>query len=124
MDISVPLGIITNELISNSLKYAFPARDSGEIRIKLHREKNEEHTIQDCTNISYILSVSDNGVGIPEDLSIKDVNSLGLQLVAILIGQLDGELELKRDKGTEFIIKFTVTEKINQALSEVIQSII
>jgi PAS domain S-box-containing protein len=103
MDTAVPLGIIINELVSNSLKHAFPDRNYGEIRIKLHREEG--------SNTSFILIVSDNGMGIPKDLNIEDINSLGLQLVTTLIDQLDGQLELKRDNGTEFTIKFTVEEE-------------
>ena len=62
---------------------------------------------------SYVLTVSDNGVGIPKDLDIEDLDSLGLQLVTSLVEQLDGELELNRFNGTEFIIRFTVTENKN-----------
>jgi PAS domain S-box-containing protein len=111
MDTAIPLGIITNELISNSLKYAFIDREKGEIKIRLHREESGECKIEDCNSIDYILSVSDNGVGIPEDLKIEYLNSLGLQLVTSLVDQLDGKLELKRDNGTEFIIRFTVIEQ-------------
>ena len=107
MDTAVPLGIIINELISNSLKHAFPDRNNGEIRIKLHREEGSD--------TSFTLIVSDDGVGIPEDLDIKDLDSLGLQLVTSLVDQLDGELELKRNNGTEFTIRFKVTEKNNLA---------
>ncbi|MGE5473172.1 MAG: PAS domain S-box protein [Ignavibacteriales bacterium] len=110
MDTSVPLGMIINELLSNSLKHAFKGRNKGEIRIKLHRDENGKCESEDC-NLSYVLSVSDNGIGIPEDIDIEDIDSLGLQLVTTLVDQLDGELELKRDNGTEFIIRFTVTEK-------------
>ena len=110
MDTAIPLGIIINELVSNSLKHAFIGRDKAEIRIKLHREESE-----DCKSTSFILIVSDNGVGIPKDLNIEELDSLGLQLVTTLVDQLDGEFELKRDNGTEFIIRFTVTEKSNQA---------
>jgi PAS domain S-box-containing protein len=109
MDTSIPLSIIINEIISNSLKHAFSGRDKGEIRIKLHREGG-------C-NTPYILSVSDNGTGIPEDLEIKDLDSLGLQLVTTLVEQLDGELELKRNNGTEFIIRFGVTGNNDQELA-------
>lgn len=117
MDAAIPLGIITNELVSNSLKHAFSGRDKGEIRIKLHREKNGEREIEDCKSTTFTLSVADNGVGIPEDLDIEDIDSLGLQLVVALVDQLDGELELKRHNGTEFIIRFVVTDRDNQ-LSE------
>jgi PAS domain S-box-containing protein len=114
MDTSVPLGIIINELISNSLKYAFVDRDKGEIQIKLHRERNRECKSEDY-NTSYALSVSDNGVGISKNVDIKNPDSLGLQLVTSLVEQLDGELELKRDIGTEFIIRFTIEENNNPA---------
>ncbi len=119
MDTAVPLGMIINELVSNSLKHAFIGRDKGEIRIKLRREENaecinsiEESKNEDCKSTSFTLTVSDNGVGIPENLDIEDLDSLGFQLVTSLVDQLDGELELKRNNGTEFTIRFTVTEKI------------
>ena len=111
MDTAVPLGMIVNELVSNSLKHAFPGRDKGEIRIKLRREESRELESEDCKSTSFALTVSDNGVGIPENLDIEDLDSLGMQLVTSLVDQLDGELELKRDNGTEFIIRFTVTEE-------------
>jgi len=67
------------------------------------------------------LTVSDNGLGIPENLDIEELDSLGLQLVTSLVDQLDGQLEMKRDNGTEFTIRFTVTEKDNQASVPVAQ---
>ena len=114
IDTSVPLGIIINELISNSLKYAFQGRNHGEIRIKLHRNENGEYKSEGCKS-NFVLTVSDDGIGIPESLNIEDLDSLGLQLVTSLVDQLDGELELKRNNGTEFVIRFTVAEKKNHA---------
>jgi len=121
MDIAVPLGIIINELVSNSLKYAFPDKDKGKIHIKLCREENrecinsinsrEESKSEGCKSISFNLTVSDNGIGIPESLDLENLDSLGIQLITTLVDQLDGELELKRKNGTKFSIKFTVTEK-------------
>ncbi len=97
IDIAIPCGLILNELISNSLKYAFPEDRSGEIRISLCSGEDDEIE----------LTVSDNGVGIPEDSDINNSSSLGLKLVrGFAEHQLDGELELNRDRGTEFIIKF------------------
>ncbi|MDQ1255133.1 MAG: hypothetical protein QG646_4412 [Euryarchaeota archaeon] len=108
MDVAVPLGIIINELVSNSLKYAFSGKENELIQIKLCREKFPKK----CSNITnYILTVSDNGIGIPENFNSENSNSLGLQLVMILVDQLEGELELKRDSGTEFVIRFGVAEK-------------
>jgi PAS domain S-box-containing protein len=124
METAIPLGIIINELVSNSFKYAFPDREKGEIQIKLHREGNGEYRIEDSKSTSFTLSISDNGIGIPEDLDIEDMDSLGLQLVTSLVDQLDGELELKRDNGTEFTIRFTVKEKDKQASSLTSQQLI
>ena len=118
MDDVVPLGIIVTELVSNSLKYAFSGRNEGRICINLHREQNgerisnrEDDKYEGCNNTGLILKVSDDGVGIPENIDLENPNSLGIQLVTILVDQLDGELELKRNKGLEFTIKFTVTKK-------------
>jgi len=110
MDTAVPLGIIVNELVSNSLKHAFPGRDRGEIRIELRREKNGEQKKEGNKFTSFILTVSDNGIGIPENLDIEELDSLGFQLVTSLVDQLDGEFELKRNNGTEFTLNFKVTE--------------
>ena len=118
IDTAVPLGMIVNELVSNSLKHAFKVRDEGEIRIKLGREKTgecitsiEESKNEGCKSTSFTLTISDNGVGIPENLDIENLDSLGFQLVTSLVDQLDGELELKRNNGTEFDMRFMTTEK-------------
>ncbi|MGB9926922.1 MAG: PAS domain S-box protein [Methanosarcina sp.] len=116
MDTAVPLGIIVNELISNSLKHAFPSREKGEIQIKLSREKKEEcikikNVTQACKSTNFTLRVSDNGIGIPENLDIKNLDSLGFQLVTSLVDQLDGNFELKTNNGTQFTMRFGVTEK-------------
>ena len=94
MDIAIPLGMIVNELVSNSLKHAFKGRDKGEIRIKLFREKTGEYTniieeskSEGCKSSILTLTVLDNGVGIPENLVIEDLNSLGMQLVTSLVDQ-------------------------------------
>jgi len=108
MDTAVPLGMIINELFSNSLKHAFPGRAKGEIQIKLRREENK---IDCCKSTGFTLEVSDNGVGIPENLEIEGLNSLGFQLVASLVDQLDGEFDLKNDNGMKFTMRFAVTKK-------------
>jgi two-component sensor histidine kinase len=120
MDTAIPLSIIVNELISNSLKYAFQGRGRGEILIKLHRDEKGENKNEGWKS-NFVLTVSDDGIGIPENLDVEDFDSLGLQLVASFIDQIDGELELKREKGTVFTVRFTVTEKDNQALASVSQ---
>lgn len=117
MDTAVPLGIIVNELVSNSLKHAFPDREKGEIQIKLSREEKEciKNINEDWKRTNFILTVLDDGIGIPENLEIEELDSLGFQLITSLVDQLDGEFELKRNNGTEFIMRFTVTEKDNLA---------
>ncbi|MDM7918228.1 MAG: PAS domain S-box protein [Methanosarcina sp.] len=106
MDIAVPLGIIVNELVSNSLKHAF-TKNEGEIRIQLCREEKNNKTQESL----FSLIISDNGKGIPENLELENTESLGLKLVSILADQLDGNLELKRENGTEFRISFRVVER-------------
>jgi len=100
----IPLGLIVNELISNSFKYAFHeerawgegGKSQGEIRISL-RSDNEGRTK---------LVVRDNGVGFPKDLDFRKTKSLGLQLVNDLVEQIDGSIELQRRGGTAFKITF------------------
>jgi PAS domain S-box-containing protein len=118
MDNAVPFGIIVNELVSNSLKHAFSGRDKGKICIKLCRVEDgelinsrEESKCYGFKGNSFILKISDDGVGIPKSVDLENPNSLGMQLVTTLVDQLDGKLELKRNKETEFTIKFTVTKK-------------
>jgi len=91
----VPLGLIVNELVTNSMKYAFPDDECGHIKVELHHEHE-----------NVVLRVSDNGVGFPRDVDYKNTNSLGLQLVNNLIIQIDGELELDNNQGTTFTIRF------------------
>jgi len=96
LDAAIPCGLIINELISNSLKYAFPAGKKGEICVELHQENNNQLT----------LTVSDNGIGFPKDLDFYNTASLGLQIVIALTNQLEGTIELTREKGTKFKIIF------------------
>lgn len=97
IDTAIPCGLIINELISNSLKYAFRSRKKGRIYVSLkHLDKNK-----------IALTVRDNGIGIPKDLDLKTTKSLGLRLVNILAeDQLKGELILNRSAGAEFKIIF------------------
>ncbi|MDQ1254630.1 MAG: hypothetical protein QG646_3900 [Euryarchaeota archaeon] len=114
MDTAVPLGLIVNEMVSNSLKHAFPGRKTGEIRIKLFRtELNQYSDIREETgfenrNIDLTLIVSDNGVGIPEIVDIENPETLGLQLIDILVNQLDGKIEQRRENGTKFILSLII----------------
>jgi PAS domain S-box-containing protein len=95
-DTAIPCGLIINELISNSLKYAFPEGREGRISIDLHPEDHDR----------YALTVRDDGVGLPPDLDFRDTRTLGLQLVTTLTDQLEGAIVLHRERGTEFKITF------------------
>jgi len=95
---AIPCGLILNEMITNALKHAFPEHQSGKIKIKLFPRKK----------LDYEFYVSDNGVGLPEDFDIKEVDSLGLRLISMLTEQINGRLEVSRNKGTSFKIVFHV----------------
>jgi len=97
LETAIPCGLIINELVSNSLKYAFPGNRKGEIRVAL-RSLDED---------ALVLEVGDNGIGMPEDLDFRNTASMGLQLVNILSeDQLPGKIELDRAGGTTFRIRF------------------
>lgn len=95
VDKSISCGLIINELISNSLKYAFP-QSEGKINLILRR----------FDEINLEMIVTDNGVGFPENLNFKKTESLGLQLVNTLVNQLEGDITLEKINGTKFTIKF------------------
>lgn len=99
IDTAIPFGLMINELISNSLKYAFPGGRKGEISISIHRQ---DHTL----TIQY----KDNGVGIREDFDWRNAKSMGLQLVTALVDQLDGTIDLDRTAGSLFTM--VVHEKV------------
>ncbi|RJR18149.1 MAG: PAS domain S-box protein [Nitrospiraceae bacterium] len=96
LDTAIPCGLIVNELLSNSLKYAFPDSMSGEIRVTLRKNNDKVE-----------LTVGDNGVGLPPDLDFRNPRSLGLNIVNALVGQIRGNIELHREQGTEFLITFS-----------------
>ena len=121
VDTAVSLGIIINELFTNSIKYAFPAGTGGEIHISLVREKarkeaNESETSsglpsdnsQKISGASeyYKLIFADNGRGFPEEIDFRNSDTLGLQLINALVNQIEGSLDLERGRGTKFVIKF------------------
>ncbi|MCK9152103.1 sensor histidine kinase [Methanobacterium alcaliphilum] len=98
METAIPLGLLINELVSNSLKYAFSDLESyenAEISIELKKEKS-----------NYKLVVKDNGIGLPENFDLNKTKTLGMQLINNLTNQIDGDLELDRSIGTKFTIKF------------------
>jgi two-component sensor histidine kinase len=97
LDIAVTCGLVVNELISNSLKYAFPANRNGVIRMRLL--EGEDQLICLC--------IGDDGVGFPENFDLKRVSSLGVRLITNLVErQLKGTLEVDIHGSPEFRIYF------------------
>ena len=104
IDTAIPCGLILNELVTNSIKHAFPIsknEENGVINVKLSKET--ENMVE--------IVVSDNGVGFPENIDFQNSPSLGLKLVNNLVIQINGEMELKNNNGAEFRIKFKNNEK-------------
>ncbi len=100
IETAIPCGLIISELVSNSLKYAFPSNMAGEISVNIHSH-NEE----------FELTICDDGIGLPADIDFENIQtSLGLRLVNMLVNQLDGSIELDRNHGTKFIIRFKELE--------------
>jgi len=96
IDTAIPCGLIINELISNSLKYAFPGNRNGTITIEMNFNGGEAE-----------LSVRDNGIGISKDINPMKTDTLGLKLVQLLALQMDGRVEvINSSPGTEFKIMF------------------
>jgi len=96
IDQAVPCGLILNELITNTLRHAFTADDEGEIKISLNIDK------RGMVN----LIIKDNGSGIPENFNLEESESMGMRLVATLVDQLDGDIDIMVEEGTEFRISF------------------
>ena len=95
LDMAIPCGLIVNELLTNSLKYAFSIQDSG--IVKIHLSQSEDNII---------IIIEDNGKGFPDSIDFKDTESLGMQLVVSLIDQIDGEIKLDGVNGTKYELKF------------------
>ncbi len=90
-----PLGIILNELITNSMKHAFPGQEKGKIRLTAFRQNN---------TVSIIFE--DNGIGMPEAVDIGQSSGFGMQLISMLVEQIKGEIQVRRQPGTQFSIQF------------------
>ena len=104
VDMAVPCGLIINELISNALKHAFPNNRQGSVRVELRTDGNGLHTIL----------VRDDGIGLPPDLDVHQTESLGLQLVTSLAGQLNATIGLLRHQGTTFEIRFALSDALTE----------
>jgi two-component sensor histidine kinase/PAS domain-containing protein len=98
LNLAISCALILHELVSNSLKHAFPRDRSGTIHVILNNTADGEA----------MLNVSDDGVGLPAEVDIENTTSLGLKVVNLLVKQIDGTLEVKNHNGTTFTIRFPV----------------
>jgi len=95
LDQAIPCGLIVNELVSNALKHAFIKKNKGELGISIKKNNN-----------TIVLNISDDGIGVPDNIDVDNTESLGFQLVHALVDQLDGTISLNNKKGTEYLINF------------------
>ncbi len=102
IDTAIPCGLVINELISNALKYAFKGRDEGKLQVEL--KKLDDGKLK--------LMIADDGVGFPDDIDYRETDSLGLQLVVTLVGQIKGEIDLDNSNGSKFTIIFEESKQI------------
>lgn len=102
VDTAIPLGLIVNELLTNALKYAFPGKRKGEVKLALI-QKDEEHLY---------LEVSDNGIGQSTNGKVSE-DGFGMQLVSLLCQQLQGEMKLQNENGTSVSFEFKVENQNN-----------
>ncbi|MCW5314162.1 PAS domain S-box protein [Nostoc sp. KVJ3] len=99
LDTAIPCSLIIHELVSNSLKYAFPADRNGTIYIEINQNQNHQIT----------LIVSDDGIGLPANFNFKKIASLGWQLVDALTNQLSGNINIQGSMGVECQLTFALT---------------
>lgn len=88
-------GLIINELVSNSFKYAFTPEEAGRLGVHIWRENQE-----------LIMDICDSGIGLPDNINIETADTLGLQLIRMLLNQIDGSIKYQNDKGAHFVIRF------------------
>jgi PAS domain S-box-containing protein len=93
---AIPCGLIINELVTNALKHAFPDGRKGELVIELKPAEGSR----------YILRIGDDGIGLPRNDDFQRSDTLGMQLVTMLVDQLEGVIELEKKEGTSFVITF------------------
>ena len=97
IETAIPLGLMLNELLSNSYRHAFTVDSGGTITVSFKKDKEPNY---------YAFSVSDTGMGLPDGFSIEEVKSMGLQIVNILVKQIEAQLIIKQDNGTTFTLIF------------------
>ncbi|MDR3610809.1 MAG: sensor histidine kinase [Ignavibacteriaceae bacterium] len=95
LDTAITCGLLINEIISNSFKHAFPDGRSGNVQL----------SIQDSAD-QYIMVVSDDGIGLPDNIKLENHSPFGLLLISTLVDQINGNIVLEKQNGTKFTINF------------------
>ena len=96
VNVSIPLGLIVNELVLNAIRHGFPNQRAGEVIVRLTKTDDDSHTLQ----------IHDNGVGIPGGVDLEKVETLGLQIVRMLADQIDGTVLIETPPGTSVTVRF------------------
>jgi PAS domain S-box-containing protein len=96
VNVSIPLGLIVNELVLNAIRHGFPKKRTGEVIVRLAKNDDDGHTLQ----------IRDNGVGIPGGVDLEKVETLGLQIVRMLVDQIDGTVLIETPPGTSVTVRF------------------
>lgn len=100
IDTAIPCGLIVNELFTNAVKHAFPDGRKGTIKIQMKKTERDE----------ILISVTDDGIGFPDSIDLKNTESYGLEAIVMLSElQLGGSLELEKKEGTRFTLAFKET---------------
>ncbi len=107
VNVMSPLGIIVNELVTNTLKYAFVDRENGVISISARKKGRHARIV-----------VQDDGIGIPEKENIERSSGLGLQLVSMLVKQIGGTIAIERGMGTKFMLDFEIESNLPKPQSD------
>ena len=98
IEIAMPLGLIANEILTNAFKYAFPDNRQGEIKIVVKGEESSSGL--------YRLRITDNGIGLPDSMSINEQSTMGMLIIRLLVDQIDARLVIDNHQGTSFSIIF------------------
>lgn len=104
--LAIPIGLILNEAVTNSLKYAFPKNRPGRIRVSFRQTKEQ----------TYQLTISDNGVGLPTALDIRRSDTLGMTMMRGLSQQIDGQLTVYQDQGVHIQLLFGPVQHTDRAV--------
>jgi PAS domain S-box-containing protein len=93
------IGMIIVELLSNTIKYAFPGSQNGNLDVEMKK-----------INFHLVMIIEDNGIGMPFDFALDKIDSIGLNLVSLMVNSLEGKIQFKRGKGTKIIIEIPLTK--------------